>query len=185
MTLCQKKSSGFATFLMKVMTEAGFYGGPRCLEDLKGEGTSLACHGLSHSFLFRYNTPLPGPYSEFGSIMLHPSIRMFQVQLRSHVFPLQPGGFSSTPSAPSFVVVQADTLVTEGCWFPLYFFLYIKLAVVLFILTDQELNHYMRNYMGSFSNQEQHIMTNFLRGPENAPNPSIYIYIYTYHIALS
>ena len=24
MTLCQKKSSGFATFLMKVMTEAGF-----------------------------------------------------------------------------------------------------------------------------------------------------------------
>ena len=40
------------------------YGGPRCLEDLKGEGTCLACH-TDHTDLFRY-TP--------GIARLHPYV---------------------------------------------------------------------------------------------------------------
>ena len=82
-------------------TGAGFKraeGSTRCLEDSKGKE-----HLARHADLFRDNTRgIARPYSIRQLLVPSCSIRMFQ---RSTMFPLQPSGFSSTPSAPSFVVV--------------------------------------------------------------------------------
>ena len=156
------------------------YGGPRCLEDLKGEGTSLACHGLSHSFLFRYNTP--GIARPIFRIWFHhaPSL---------HPYVSGPAEITRVSSAAWWLLFYSQRAKLCGSvgrhlshwrllvpfifffctlswqWFCLYYWLGIKPLY-------EELHG-----LDAFSNQEQHIITNFLRGPENAPNPSIYIYI--------